>query len=131
MCEQKAANVPRWSKYHLRYRELRFICSCLKLFYIHRPLLLLFTELCPSLCNPHWTAALSFTVSWSLLKLMSIESMIPSNISPCVSPFSCPQSFPAPRSVPMSQLFISDGQSTGASASVLPMNILKFRIDFL
>ena len=38
---------------------------------------------------------------------------------------SCPQSFLASRSFPMSQLFISGGQSIGASASasVLPMNI--------
>ena len=37
----------------------------------------------------------------------------------------CLQSFPASRSFPMSQLFTSRGQSTGASAtaSVLPMNI--------
>ena len=38
---------------------------------------------------------------------------------------SCPQSFPASRSFPMSQLFISGGQSIGASApaSILPLNI--------
>ena len=36
---------------------------------------------------------------------------------------SCPQSFPASGSFPMSQLFASGGQSTGASASVFPMNI--------
>jgi len=42
-----------------------------------------------------------------------------------VAPFSsCPQSFPASRSFPMSWLFASGGQSIGASASVLPMNIL-------
>ena len=37
---------------------------------------------------------------------------------------SCPQSFPEPRSFPMSLLFASGGQSVGASASasVLPMN---------
>ena len=38
--------------------------------------------MCPTLCDP-WTAArqasLSFTVSQSLLKLMSIESVMPSN----------------------------------------------------
>ena len=43
----------------------------------------------------------------------------------CVPFSSCPQSFPASGSFPMSQLFTSGGQSTGASisASVLPMNI--------
>ena len=43
-----------------------------------------------------------------------------------VGPFSsCPQSFPASESFPMSQFFASGGRSTGASASasVLPMNI--------
>ena len=41
-----------------------------------------------------------------------------------IIPFSCPQSFPASGSFPMSQLFTSGGQSIGASAStsVLPMN---------
>ena len=36
---------------------------------------------------------------------------------------SCPQSFPATGSFTMNQLFTSGGQSVGASASVLPMNI--------
>ena len=47
-------------------------------------------------------------------------------ISSSVVPFSsCPQSFPALGSFPMSQLFTWGGQSNGASAStsVLPMNI--------
>ena len=46
--------------------------------------------------------------------------------SSSVAPFSsCPQSFPALVSFPMSQIFASSGQSIGASASasVLPMNI--------
>ena len=46
-------------------------------------------------------------------------------ISSSVVPFSfCPQSFPAPESFQMSQLFASGGQSIGVSAStsVLPMN---------
>ena len=47
-------------------------------------------------------------------------------LSSSAAPFSsCPQSFPAPRSFPMSQRFTSDGQSIGASVSesVLPVNI--------
>ena len=45
--------------------------------------------------------------------------------SPVVLFSSCLQSFPASRSFPMSQFFISGGQSIGVStyASVLPMNI--------
>ena len=49
-----------------------------------------------------------------------------STISSSVVPFSsCPQSFPASGSFPMSQFFASGDQSIGASASasVLPMNV--------
>ena len=56
-------------------------------------------------------------------------------ISSCVTPFSsCPQFFPSIRSLPMSQLFMSGGQSIGASASasVLPLNIHGwFPLDWL
>ena len=77
-----------------------------------------------------WTvarqASLSNTNSQSLLKLMSIELVMPSQPShPLSSPFSsCLQSFPASGSFPMSQLFTSGGQSIEVSAttSVLPMN---------
>ena len=69
-------------------------------------------------------ASLFFTISQSFLKLVSIESMMPSNISSSVTPFSsCLQSFPVSRSFPISQLFTSGGHNIGASASVLPMNI--------
>ena len=45
-------------------------------------------------------------------------------ISSSVVPFSsCLQSFPASGSFPVTQFFASGGQSIGASASVLPMNI--------
>ena len=45
-------------------------------------------------------------------------------ISSSVVPFSsCPQSFPSSGSFQMSEFFASGSQSTGASASVLPMNI--------
>ena len=40
------------------------------------------SQLCPTICNPVTVAcqtSLSFTISWSLLKLMSIEWMMPSN----------------------------------------------------
>ena len=77
-----------------------------------------------------WTAArpasLSITNSQSLLKLMPIELVMPSNHLILCCPFSsCLQSFQASGSFQMSQLFTSGGQSIGvsASASVLPMNI--------
>ena len=40
------------------------------------------TKSCPTICNPKDSAhhaPLSSTISWSLLKLMSVESVIPSN----------------------------------------------------
>ena len=74
-------------------------------------------------------APLSFTIPWSLLEFISIKSVMLSNISFSSAPFSfCLQSFPASGSFPMSQFFTLCGQSTGATASVLPMNI---RVDFL
>ena len=75
----------------------------------------------------NWTeASLSITNPWSLPKLMSIESVMPSNHLIICCPFSsCLQSFPASGSFPRSQFFASGGQSAGvsASASVLSLNI--------
>ena len=89
-----------------------------------------------------WTAAcqasLSITNSQSLLKLMSIELVIPSNLQSSVIPFSsCLQSFPESGSFLMNQFFASGGQSIGvsASASVSPSNeylgLISFRMDWL
>ena len=76
-----------------------------------------------------WTAAcqasLSITNSQSLLKLMSIESVVSSNhLILCCPLSSCLKSFPAWGSFQMSQFFVSGGQSFGVSASTsdLPMN---------
>ena len=86
-------------------------------------------QLCPTLCDPMYCSMpgfLSFTISKSLLKLMSIELMMPSNhLILCCPLSSCPQSFPSSRAFPISQLFASGGQTIGVSplASVLPMNI--------
>ena len=80
------------------------------------------------LCATPWTtacqASLSFTNSWSLLKLMYIVLVMPSNNLILCPPFSRPRSSPASRSFQMSQLFTSGGQGIGVSAStsVLPMN---------
>ena len=71
-------------------------------------------------------ASLSFTISQNLLKLMSIESVMPSNHLIFCHPFSsCLLSFSASGSFPMSWLFALGSQSIGASASapVLAMNI--------
>ena len=68
-------------------------------------------------------ASLYFTISWSLLKLMSIDSVMPSNhLVLCHPLYFLPSVFP---SIRLSQFFVSGGQNIGASAlgSVLPMNI--------
>ena len=90
----------------------------------------LVTKSCPTLCDPH-------EPQHSRLPCPSLSPKVCSNscpfsqschstISSSVVPFSsCPQSFPASGSFPMSQVLISGGQSIGVSAStsVLPMNI--------
>ena len=140
--------------------------------------------LCPLLATP-WTAAhqvpLSSTISWSLLKFVSIESICFSSVQfscsvvsdslrphglqharpPCslpthgvcsnscplsqwchptissyVIPFSsCPQSFPASESFPMSQFFASSGQYWSFSVNISLSNehsgLISFRIDWL
>ena len=82
-----------------------------------------------SLVTP-WTTAhqapLSFTISRSLLKSLSIESLMWYNhLILCYPHLLFFQSFLASGSFPTSQLFASSGQIVGASASVsvLPMNI--------
>ena len=90
---------------------------------------LLFTGSVISNSAAPWTAAcqasLSFIISLSLLKLMSIESVMQSDHSSVVPCSSCLQSFQASGLFPISWLFTSGGQSIGASASasVPPMNI--------
>ena len=71
-------------------------------------------------------AFLSFTISQSLLKFMSIESVMPSNhLTLCHPLLLLPSIFSRVRYFPLSWLFTSGGQSIGASASasVLPTNI--------
>ena len=67
-------------------------------------------------------ASLSVANSWSLLKLVSIDLVMPTNHLIHFS--SCLQSFPASGAFQMSQFFPSGGQSieVSASISVLPMN---------
>ena len=71
-------------------------------------------------------ALLSPTISWSLLKFMSIATAMLSNHLILCHPVSfCLQSFPASESFPVIWLFTSGGQRIGASASasVLSVNI--------
>ena len=75
-----------------------------------------------------WTAecqaSLSSTISWSLLQVMSIESVMPSNhLILCHPLLFLPSIFLATRSFPTNWLFKSGGQSIGASASVVLVSI--------
>ena len=104
-------------------------------------------KLCPLFATP-WTAASqgslsfcqvrhldiwvwssrerSFAISWSFLKLMSIELVMSSNhLILCCPLLLLPSTFPSIRVFSSDQVFASGGQSIGASASVpvLPMNI--------
>ena len=82
-----------------------------------------------SLFATAWTAArqasLSFTISWSLLRLMSTELVMPYNHLTCRPLLFVPSILPSYRVFPVSQLFTSGVQSIGVSAlaSVLTMNI--------
>ena len=91
------------------------------------------TQLYPTLCDPMDCSTPDFPVHHQLSELAQTHVhwvgdaiQCHPTISSSVVPFSsCLQSFPASGSFPMSWLFSSGGQSTGASASpsVLPMNI--------
>ena len=85
---------------------------------------------CVQLFATPWAAAhqasLSSTSFWSLLKLLSVESVMPSHLLILCRPLLLlPSVFPSVRVFSVSQLFASGGQRIGASvsASVLPMTI--------
>ena len=74
---------------------------------------------------------LSITNYWILLKLMSIELVMPSNHLIFFHPLLfLPLVFPSSRIFSMSQFFASGGQSIGVSASTSVLRWI-FKIDFL
>ena len=106
-----------WAWYMILFMCGWIVCCCSVL------------KLCSSLWDPMHRSMpdpLSFSISQSLLRFMSIESMMLSDYLTLYHPlFLCLQSFPASGSFPMSWLFTSGDQSISASASAsgLPMNI--------
>ena len=76
-----------------------------------------------------WTAAGQASMSFTIPELAQThvhwvsDAIQPSHPLLALPVSACLQSFPASGSFPMSPLFASGGQSIGASASVLPMNI--------
>ena len=102
---------------------LYILLSCLIFFFQFSPV----AQSCLTLCYPMTAAcqaSLSITNSQILLRLLSIESVMPSISSSIILFSSCLQFFPGTESFPMSQFFALGGQSIGVSAStsVLPMN---------
>ena len=89
------------------------------------------SQLCLSLCDPMDCSMLGFPV-FHYLSVCSnscpLTQWYHPTVSSSVASFSsCPQSFPASGSFPMSQFFASGGLSIRVSASVFPL----FRVDFL
>ena len=89
----------------------------------------LVTKLCPTLCDPMDCRHARLPILHYLPEFAQTHvhgvSDDPTILSSVVPFSSCPESFPASGSFPVSQLFASGGQRFGASAleSVLPINI--------
>ena len=94
---------------------------------------------CPTVCNPRTAArqaSLSITNSWSLLKLMSIESVMPSNhLILCRPLLLLPSIFPSIRVFANESARCISGQSIGFSFTISPSNeysgLISFRMDWL
>ena len=117
---------------HINYHVLPHSFKVLRVLRPNKPqrVVVVQSVCCVWLFATPWTLAcqvpLSFIISQSLLKFMSIESVRLSNHLILCHPFSfCFQSFPASGSFSMSWLFPTGSQSITASVSalVLPMNI--------
>ena len=82
-------------------------------------------KLCPILCDRMDCSPPAFPVLHFLLEFAQTHVHWVSDAisSSAAASSSCPQSCPTSWSFPLSRLFASGGQSIGASASVLPMNI--------
>ena len=95
-------------------------------------MVLLFSHSVVSDSTTPWTAAhqasLSFTISWNLLKLKSIDLVMPSNYFVLSHPLLLPSIFSNELALFIRVFYNKSalhirGQSVGASASFLPMNI--------
>ena len=111
-----------------------FLCGCNAFLC---PFIVVQLPSCVRLFATPWSAAhqasSSFTFSQSLLKLLSIKSVMPSNhLILCLPLPSCPQSFPASRSFPVS-LRIRWPEYWSFSFSISPSNehsgLISFRMD--
>ena len=94
-------------------------------------------KLCPALCNPMDYSTPGFTISESLLKLMSIESVMPSNhLILCHPLFLLPSIFPSIRVLSSElALCIRWSKCWSFSFNISPSNeysgLISFRMDWL
>ena len=94
------------------------------------------TQSCSAVCDPMDCSIPDFPVLYSLSEFAQTHvHCINDAIQPShpVTPFSCPQSFPASGSFPMRQLFTSGDQSIGASDSASSneySGLFSFKIDW-
>ena len=124
--------------FHFHFRgKLCLFVTCLSIMFL---LCFQFSCSCLTLCDP-WTAApqasLSFITSWSLLKLMFIESVMPSNhLILCLPLLLLPSIFPSIRVFSSkSVLCIRWPKYWNFSFSISPSNeysgLISFRMDRL
>ena len=92
---------------------------------------------CPTLCDPMDCSIPGLpvsTLSWTLFRLMSVESVMPSSRLILCWPFLLlPPIFPSIRVFPMSRLFASGGQGIGCfsiSPSSEYLGLISFRMDW-
>ena len=111
--------------HHMNIQQ--FICLLVWWFLVYQ--FSSFAQLCLTLCEPHEPQHSRPPYPSPIARVYPNPCLLSwychPTISSSVIPFSsCPQSFPASGSFPMSQLFASSGKSIGASAStsVIPMN---------
>jgi len=104
---------PLTARFLVLFSVLQNTCVCMNIHMLRTHRCCSVTKSC-QLCSPtdcSTQASPSFTVSWRLLKLMSIESMKPSNHLILCRPFLIlPLIFPSIRSFPRSWLFTLGGQ---------------------
>ena len=116
--------------------SLRFLLEVFWIILKH-PCALVWSLSCVPLFVTLWIvacqASLSFTISPRVCSnSCPLSQQCHSTILSFVASFSsCPQSFPESGSFPMSQLFLSGGQSIGVSASVIPTNIPLFPLGLI